>query len=197
MNTYYPLPNIAPNTLYDNYQANFPGSSHSSQLSGRFNRSFGATPTRGQRGGFGGPRRRRRQSECEADFAAEHRGKLRVLALRERQLQLFATAERIIGKQWLQRYSSYTVGYGRINSTATLGWNRSRSLTSNLFTNGSVNPAVTAGSGIFVGNPQIYTNPFYFGVPSLSATGVTGISGLGESSNPGDTINQTISLPIL
>ena len=48
---YYPAPNI--NATQDNFQANFPGSSHSSQVSARFNRSFGAAPARG-RGGRGG-----------------------------------------------------------------------------------------------------------------------------------------------
>jgi len=87
--------------------------------------------------------------------------------------------------------SSYTVGYGRINSTASLGWNRSLTDTTNLFTNGATNPAVA--DGIYVGNPQIYSNKFYYGLPSISASGVAGVSGLGESSNPGDAINQTIT----
>jgi hypothetical protein len=87
--------------------------------------------------------------------------------------------------------SSYTVGYGRINSTASLGWNRSRAITTNYSTDGSSNPATNAG--VFVGNPQIYNNPFYFGVPSLGTTGVTGINGLNEASNPGNAVNQTIT----
>jgi trimeric autotransporter adhesin len=196
MNTYYPLPNIAPNSLYDNYQANFPGSSHSSQVSGRYNRSFGATPVRGQRGaggarggGQGGARGQNRnapptlrQSIAE-NFAYSHSA-----SANSNFSPLLGGSSVSNGYSFT---SSYTVGYGRINSTASLGWNRSRSFTSNYFTNSASNPAVAAG--IFVGQPQVYNNPFYFGVPSIALQGVTAVSGLGESSNPGDAINQTIS----
>ncbi len=95
------------------------------------------------------------------------------------------------------------MGYGRINSSATLTWNRSRSKSFNFFTNGApftidgvtysnVNPATLAG--IYVGNPTIYSNPFFFGVPSINISGVTGtgVSGIGDST-PSDRINQTIS----
>ena len=85
--------------------------------------------------------------------------------------------------------SGYTIGYGRFNNSLTVGWNRSRSLTSNYFTNGAANPALTAG--IHVGNSTIYNNPFYYGVPSLSITG--GLSGLSNTS-PVSSVNQTISL---
>ncbi|MDP9038253.1 MAG: carboxypeptidase regulatory-like domain-containing protein, partial [Acidobacteriota bacterium] len=84
--------------------------------------------------------------------------------------------------------SSYTVGYGRLNSTATVGWNRSRAKAANYFTNGSSNPAVAAG--IDVATPTIYTNSFYFGVPTVA---LTGYSGLGDST-PSDTVNQTVTL---
>ena len=142
MNTYYPQPNITPNSLYDNYQANFPGSSHSSQVSGRYNRSFGNAPVRGQ----GRPNRIQqrnapptlRQSIAE-NFAYSHS----------------ATANSsfsplLSGSSLTNGYSftsSYTVGYGRINSTASLGWNRSRSITTNYFTNGPVNPAIDGING--------------------------------------------------
>jgi hypothetical protein len=51
---YYPLPNITPTGTTDNYQTITTGESHSSQVSARYNRSFGAAPVRGQRGGAGG-----------------------------------------------------------------------------------------------------------------------------------------------
>jgi len=37
--------------------------------------------------------------------------------------------------------------------------------------------------------------PFYYGIPSISMSGVTGVAGLGETSNPSSAINQTISSP--
>ena len=194
--SYYPLPNITPNTLYQNYQINIPGSSHSSQLSARYNRSFGAAPARGGRGGGGrggggggrgggGGNRNAppvlRQSIAE-NFAYSHSASTN-----------YSFSPLLGGHSLSNGYSlssAYTVGYGRINSSATLSWNRSRSKSFNLFTYGATNPAVTAG--ILVGQPIVYNNPFYFGVPSVSMTGTTGVSGLGDS-NPSDSINQTFS----
>ena len=199
INTYYPLPNIAPNSLYDNYQANFPGSSHSSQLSARYNRSFGAAQTRGPRGmggmgGMGGMSGNRTQNRNTAP------------ALRQSIAENFAYSHSasansnfspmLGGSSATNGYSlssAYTVGYGRINSSATLSWSRSSSNTINYFTNGPVDPALQLGSGIEVGNPSIYGNPFYYGIPSISMSGVTGVAGLGETSNPSSAINQTIS----
>jgi hypothetical protein len=100
------------------------------------------------------------------------------------------------GKQESDGYSftsAYTVGYGRLNSTATLGWNRSRNLGLNFFTNGAyggVNPAAQAG--LEVGTPVVYGNPFNYGVPSVSISGGLQIQGLNDVS-PSDTVNQTIS----
>jgi hypothetical protein len=190
--TYYPLPNITPNSLYDNYQANFPGSSHSSQLSARYNRSFGAAPTRGGRGGFGGGGARGqnrnapptlRQSIAE-NFAYSHSA-----SANSNFSPLLGGSSATNG---YSLSSAYTVGYGRINSSATLSWSRSSSNTLNYFTNGPVNPALQAGSGIEVGNPSIYGNPFYYGVPSISMSGVTGVAGLSDTT-PSSSIAQTIS----
>jgi hypothetical protein len=194
--SYYPLPNITPNTLYQNYQINIPGSSHSSQLSARYNRSFGAAPARGGRGGGGrggggggggGGRQNRnapkvlRQSIAE-NFSYSHSASTN-----------YSFSPLLGGHSLSNGYSlssAYTVGYGRINSSATLSWNRSRAKSFNLFTYGATNPAVAAG--ILVGQPIVYNNPFYYGVPSVNMTGTTGVSGLGDS-NPSDSINQTFS----
>jgi hypothetical protein len=192
LNTYYPSPNVTPTQTLDNYQANFPGTSDSSQISARFNRSFGAQAQRG-RGGFGGGgfggrggggQNRNtppslRQSIAE-NFAYSHS----------------ATASDtfsplLSGKSVSNGYSlssGYTVGYGRLNSSATLSWNRSLSLGSNLFTNSATNPAVQAG--VFVGNPTIYGNPFYYGVPSINLG--ASYQGLSDPT-PSRTVNQTIS----
>jgi len=83
--------------------------------------------------------------------------------------------------------AGYTVGYGRFNNSATVNWNRSHATTLNFFTNGTVNPA--ADAGILIGSAAIASNPFYYGVPSLT---FSGFSGLNETS-PSDLINQTIS----
>ena len=194
MMSYYPLPNVvaASNETNYNYQANFPGTSHSSQLSGRYNRSFGAAPVRGNgRGGFGNPAGGRGQSRNASptlrqsiaeNFAYSHSA-----SASSNFVPIFG------GKSVSDGYnisSSYTVGYGRINSSTTVGWNRSSGTSSNYFTDAPVNPAVA--NGIYVGDAAglINSNPFYFGFPSISMTG--GLRGLSDSS-PSQTVNQTIS----
>jgi trimeric autotransporter adhesin len=86
--------------------------------------------------------------------------------------------------------AGYTVGYGRLTNNASINWNRAHAMTQNYFTNGDVNPAIEAG--VLVGNSTIQSNPFYYGVPSLSFGGSTAFTGLTNTS-PSDIINQTIS----
>ena len=183
---YYPLPNITPLGTQDNYQINIPGTSHASQVSARYNRSFGATPTRGMRGvggGFGRGQNRNappslRQSIAE-NFAYSHSAS----ASGSFSPLLGGTS----GSNGYSFSSQYTIGYGRFTNNATVGWNRSTSLASNYFTNGTANPAQAAG--VNVGNSTIYSNPFYFGVPSVSLTGFSGLS----DATPSNSINQTIT----
>ncbi len=174
----------------DNYQTNTTASTHSDQISARYNRSFGAAPARGGRGGGGGGGGRGqgqqnrnappvlRQSIAE-NFAYSHSAS---------SSQAFSPL--LGGNSESNGYSltsSYTVGYGRLNSTATLGWNRSLSTGNNYFTNTAVNPAQQAG--VNVGTPAIYNNPFYFGVPSVALTGFQGLSDF----TPSNRVNQTIT----
>lgn len=188
---YYPLPNITPTGTQDNFQTITTGTTHSSQVSARYNRSFGSAPVRGGRGGFGGGFGRNggggqnrnipptlRQSIAE-NFAYSHSANAS-----QNVFPLLGGKGETNGYNFT---SSYTVGYGRLNSTASLGWNRSVSTGSNYFTDGPVNPAVAAG--IFVANPTIYGNPFYFGVPTVSLTGLSGLS----DTRPSNAINQTIT----
>ncbi len=182
---YYPQPNVNSTQTNYNYQIAVPGTSDSTQVSARFNRSFGATPVRGQRGAGGARGQNRnappalRQSIAE-NFAYSHSASANE-----------SFSPQLGGKSFTNGYSvtsGYTVGYGRLNNTFTAGWNRSVSNGLNYFTNGPTNPAVTAG--VLVGNPNIYGNPFYFGVPSVGLTGFQG--GLSDAT-PSTTVNQTIT----
>jgi hypothetical protein len=83
--------------------------------------------------------------------------------------------------------AGYTVGYGRLTNNASINWNRSHSMGRNYFTNGISNPALDAG--VVVGNQTIASNPFYYGVPSLTFSGFTGLN----EARPNDAISQTIS----
>jgi hypothetical protein len=194
---YYPLPNVdATGTRY-NYQTNTTATTHSDQLSARYNRSFGSAPQRGGRGGFGGGggggargggggsggQNRNvkpvlRQSISE-NFTYSHSAG---------STQSFSPL--LGGKTDTEGYNfvtGYSIGYGRLNNNASLTWNRSHAMAANYFTNTETNPAQAAG--VNVGNPTIYENPFYFGVPSVSITGLNGLS----DATPNNTINQTIS----
>jgi hypothetical protein len=86
--------------------------------------------------------------------------------------------------------AGYTVGYGRLTNNASINWNRSHATRQNYFTNGATNPGSDAG--VLVGNETIQSNPFYYGVPSLSFGGSNAFTGLTNTA-PSDTINQTIS----
>jgi hypothetical protein len=187
----YPLPNITSTSgSLDNYQTNTTGESHSSQISGRYNRSFGAAPVRGQRGQGQArtPGQRAnakpvlRQSIAE-NFAYSHSASSST-----------SISPLLGGKSVSNGYSftsSYTVGYGRLNNTATVGWNRSRAETTNYFTGGTANPAI--GDGVFVGNPTIYSNPFYYGVPSVNLAGIGGLYDLSDTT-PSNKVNQTVTI---
>ncbi len=191
---YYPLPNITATGTRYNYQTNLTGSSHSSQISARYNRSFGSAPARGGRGGFGG-------GNFGGGGARGGRTQNAPLVLRQSIAENFAYSHSarafpsfsplLAGKSETEGYSlssMYTLSYGRLNNSATVLWSRSHSLGSNLFTNSAANPAVAAG--VFVADPTVYNNPFYYGVPSVSITG--GYQGLSDQT-PSDSIRQTIS----
>ncbi|HEY5054813.1 MAG TPA: carboxypeptidase-like regulatory domain-containing protein [Acidobacteriaceae bacterium] len=191
---YYPQPNI--NTSQANFQANFPGSSHQSQVSARFNRSFGAQQ-RG-RGGFGGGGRfggggpggpggagnRPNVKPTLSQSIAENFSYQHSASASSSFSPLLSGTSKSDGYNFS---SGYTLSYGRLNNSATLGWNRSKSLSSNLFTY-LTNPV--AGAGICVGTQTICGNPFYYGVPSVSITG--GFGGLSDTT-PVNSVNQTIS----
>jgi hypothetical protein len=195
---FYPLPNITPTGTNENFQTVTSATSHSSQISGRFNRSFGQAPVRGGRGGFGGGGGGRGGGGGQ-NGNGQNRNSPPVL--RQSIAEQFAYSHQASSSQSYSQFlggknesngynisSSYTVGYGRLNSTATIGWNRSNALGSNYFTNALINPAVAAG--VAVADPTIYGNPFYFGVPAVSITGFSGLSDV----TPSNTVNQTLTV---
>ena len=143
----------------------------------------------GGRGGGGGGGGQNRNLPAGAAAVDCRRTSPYFIALGERELQLLAEplGDRSSVTNGYSFTSSYTVGYGRINSTATLGWNRSRAIATNYFTNGLVNPALAAG--IPVGNSTIDSNSFYDGLPTI---GLTNFSGLNDTT-PTNSVNQTIT----
>jgi hypothetical protein len=84
--------------------------------------------------------------------------------------------------------AGYTLSYGRLRNNASLNWNRSHATTTNYFTNAPADPLDT--TGVTIPKPVIGADPgIYYGIPSLSFTGFTGLN----VATPSDKVNQTIS----
>ena len=85
--------------------------------------------------------------------------------------------------------AGYAVSYGRLRNNASLNWNRSHAMVTNYFTNQATDPL--DATGVTVPKPVIGADPgIYYGIPSLSFTGFTGLN----VQTPSDRVNQTLSL---
>ncbi len=84
--------------------------------------------------------------------------------------------------------AGYTLSYGRLRNNASLNWNRSHSMATNYFTNQPTDPL--NATMVSIPKPVIGADPgIYYGIPSLSFTGFTGLN----VATPSDRVNQTIS----
>jgi hypothetical protein len=84
--------------------------------------------------------------------------------------------------------AGYTLSYGRLRNNASLNWNRSHSISTNYFTNQPTDPL--DATGVSIPKPVVGADPgIYYGIPSLSFTGFTGLN----VATPSDRVNQTIS----
>lgn len=84
--------------------------------------------------------------------------------------------------------AGYTLSYGRLRNNASLNWNRSHAVATNYFTNQPTDPL--DATGVTIPKPVIGADPgIYYGIPSLSFTGFTGLT----VATPSDKVNQTIS----
>ena len=177
---YYPAPNIAVNgNQHYNYQTITTQGANATQASLRYLRNFGQQPAFGQghRQQANAPKGLRQNinfAGSYSDNATDIRNVFQPLGGATQ-----STGYGVTG--------GYTVGYGRFTNNASLNWNRLHANTYNYFTNSAANPAVA--SGVLVGTPTVYSNPFYYGVPSLQFSGFTGLS----TSTPSNNINQAIS----
>jgi hypothetical protein len=185
---YYPAPNIATTGAQGyNYQTITAAGQNALSASARYVRNFGQSgfgPFGGGGRGGGG-----RQQQANAPKTLRQNinfgGSYSHSASDNR--NIFLPLGGSTASDGYNISAGYTIGYGRLTNNATVTWNRSHAMTTNYFTNGTVNPA--ADAGVLVGNAAIAGNSFYYGVPTLTFTGLTGLS----STRPSDTINQTIS----
>ena len=182
---FYPAPNIANAGLLNNYQTVTNGGQNATSASLRYVRNFGQSAGFGRGGGgrrqaANAPKTLRQNINFNGSYS--HTAK----DIRSIFLPLGGT----MAMDGYGVTAGYTVGYGRLTNNASINWNRSHATQQNYFTNGLTNPGSDAG--VLVGNSTIQSNPFYYGVPSLSFGGTNAPSGLTNTS-PSDAINQTIS----
>lgn len=195
---YYPRANQALSTgnntaqVY-NYQRVTTAGQNSLQISSRFVHNFGETSGRsgfggmfGGGGGFGGGDRGNRQQagqkptlrqNLNASFTYSHSGS-----------DIRAFAPSLDGKSFsdgLNAGLGYSIGYGRLNSNASINLNRAHATTQNLFTGTATDP----GAGLNIPKPATLAPGFYNGMPNI---GLTNFSSLTET-NPADRTQQTFS----
>ncbi|MBS1815346.1 MAG: TonB-dependent receptor [Acidobacteria bacterium] len=185
---YFPLPNVSSAQGY-NYQRIATQGTNVTQLSTRFVRNFGQNA--GQRGGgffgsrfSGGSRGERRQQQntlrqnINVGFNYQHS------AADSR--RTFVASDSKTSSEGYGLSAGYVIGYGRLNVSTSVSWNRSHSLTTNNFTYNLNDPS----NGLNIPRPASFEPGFYSGLPSLGITNFTGLSGV----SPSDRVVQTISL---
>ena len=181
--SYYPAPNIPNAGPLNNYQTVTNAGQNATTAALRYVRNFGQNTGFGRGGGrqaANAPKALRQNINFNGSYshtASDIRN-------------IFLPLGGSTSSEGYGVTAGYTVGYGRITNNASINWNRSHVTTQNYFTNGPNNPAVEAG--VLVGDSTIQTNPFYYGVPSLSFGGATAFTGL-SNGQPNNAINQTIS----
>ncbi len=165
---FYPAPNVPNAGPLNNYQTVTNAGQNGTTAALRYVRNFGQANNFGRGGGGGGRRQQAANAPKTLRQNINFNGSYSHIASDMRNIFL-----PLGGKTASTGYgitAGYTIGYGRLTNNASLNWNRSHATTENYFTNGASNPAVDAG--VLVGNSTIQSNPFYYGVPSLSFGGL-------------------------
>ena len=166
---YIPLPNMAATASGQNYHLVTSGSSTSDAISLRLIHNFGATPSGpimiggpgGGPGGGGGGRRGRRQNNVNFGLNWQRSSVDSV--------GTFPSLNGGTSTQGLNASGGWTYGRGRMTSNFRFTYNHSHVSTTNLYS-GIIDVAGDAGI------TGISTDPFGFGLPSLSFTSFGGLS---------------------
>jgi len=185
--SFYPAPNVPNAGPLNNYQTVTNAGSNATTAALRYVRNFGQASGFG-RGGGGGRRQQAANAPKTLRQNINFNGSYSHTASDSR--NIFLPLGGTTAADGYGVTAGYTIGYGRITNNASLNWNRSHATTQNYFTNGSSNPGSDAG--VLVGNSTIQSNPFYYGVPSISFGGSNAFTQLTNTA-PSDAINQTIS----
>jgi hypothetical protein len=181
---YYPLPNIpVTGTQNYNYQTITNAGSNRDTAALRFVRNFGANASNP----FAGLRRSA-NSNAKPTLSQNinFNGSYSHSASDNR--NIFLPLGGSIESNGYGVTAGYTVSYGRLRNNASLNWNRSHSISTNYFTNQPTD--ALDSTMVTIPKPVIGADPgIYYGIPSLSFTGFTGLN----VATPSDRVNQTIS----
>ncbi len=191
LNNFYPHANVATtNAEAYNYQTVTTVGQNTANLSARFIRNLGANNTgpfsgggRGGGGGGGGNRNAPAtlHQSLNFNFSFSHSAS----DIRNIILPLSGATQ----SDGYNLGAGYVIGKGRFNTTSTLTWNRSHSLTRNYFTDTGNDPAGAAGIALPSTAAIGFRPNFYNGLPALSINNFLSVS----NTNPQDNIGQTIS----
>ncbi|SEG48658.1 Carboxypeptidase regulatory-like domain-containing protein [Bryocella elongata] len=195
---YYPLPNIAPNSVGQNYQTVTNQATNSIAINTRYVRTLGqATNTPfgrfggggGGRGNGGGGNGRNGQQNQKPTLRQNINVAYNYSHSANDVRQIFVPLGGATSSDGNGLNVGYTISYGRLSNNASVNWNRLSSETHNYFTNTANNPSATAGITV-PNNASGFANPrFYNGLPSIGLSGFTGLS----NTTPTQSIQQTIA----
>lgn len=178
---FYPAPNVPNAGPRNNYQTVTNAGQNTTSASLRYVRNFGQGGfMMGRRAAANAPKTLRQNLNFNGSYAHSASDSRNIF------LPLGGTTS----SEGYGITAGYTIGYGKLTNNVSINWNRSHAMTVNYFTNGAVNPGAQAG--VLVGNSTIQSNPFYYGVPTISFGGATAFTGLSNTA-PNNSINQTIS----
>ncbi len=185
MLAYYPLPNINPtSTDSNNYHLLTTQQTNQTQVGVRYMRSLGpnaALPMGGGRGGFGGGRNANQglRQSISANYNWSHSAADAVNIFPQLGGKTSSASNSV--------QAGYTVGYHKVTSIFTAGWNRSNTQASNFFTNGL---DIATQVGVLGPNhAPLNTNPLNYGLPRIGISDFTGLS----EQQPSLSLLQTIS----
>ena len=163
---YIPCPNLQGNN-YQNFHFVTSATSDSDDLNVRINHTFGAAPAAGRRGGRGAPRN-------NLTFGLHYHGSSSSLT------NPFPSVGGNTGVRSFDVPIAYVRSIGKLTNSVRFDFNRSRTRTQNLY---AFNDDVAA----LVGIGGVSTNPFDWGLPTLSFTNFAGL----QDVNPQLLRNQT------
>jgi hypothetical protein len=167
---YIPLPNLPGN--FENFRSVTTTTSDSDDLNVRINRSFGAAPVRGRRGGGGG--RRGPQNNLSIGFHYH-----------QTSANITNPFPSVGGTTTVRSFDiplSYTRSIGKLTNIVRFDFNRNRSRAQNLY---AFKTDVTGALGI----GGVATNPFDWGLPNLAFSNFASLS----DATPAVTRNQTFT----